>query len=177
LAFDQRCNNEYIDKRKLTDKNIKCKYHNGNVVENFIHRDLKKYEKEKDEIDRIMISRRIYNREEFSQTDIVKVYQYQKDGRKVIKITMEMLNEDDAKKFITTKVKTESAFNKAYGVFLLTELAPNKVELEYTYSSRTDHWLINKSIAAGEVFENMAASLNNLFDNLDKESRELMAKN
>jgi hypothetical protein len=177
MAFDQRCNNEYKDKRKLTDKKTKCKYHNGNVIENFIHRDLKAYTKEKNEIDRIMISRRIYNREEFSQTDIVKVYEYQEDGKKVVKITMDMLKEKQAKEFIEPKVKTESAFSKAYGVFLLKEIAPNKIELTYTYSSKTDHWLINKSIAAGEVFENMAKSLNNLFVNLAKESQSLMAKN
>lgn len=177
MAFDQRCNNEYIEKRELVSKKDKCKYHNANVIENFIHKELKEYKKDENEIDRIMISRRIYNREEFSQTDLVKVYEFTKDDKKIIKITMEMLKEKDANKFIKPKVKTNSAFNKAYGVFLLTELSEKEVELEYTYSSRTDHWLINKSIAAGEVFESMSGSLNNLFDNLAKESTELMAQN
>ena len=173
LAFDQRCNSEYKDKRKFSKDKGDCKYHNGNVIENIIHTELNDYVKEKNEVERILISRRIYNRDEFSQTDIVKVYDYKENDQRVIKITMEMIKEKEAKKYIKPLVKTNSAFNRAQGTFTLTELEPNKTQLAYTYQSRTDHWLINKSIAAGEVFENMSASLNNLFDHLAKGSEYL----
>jgi len=176
LAFDQRCNNEYLDKREILPKDKKCKYHNNNVIENMVHKELKSYEKEENETGRLIISRRIYNREDFSQSDVIKIYEYKLNDKKVIKITMEMIDEKEAAKYIKPLVKTVSAFNKSQGTFLLTELSPGKVELDYTYSSRTDHWLINKSIAAGEVFESVAKSLNSLFDHLNTESQELMAK-
>lgn len=174
-SFDQRCNDEYKEKRKFSDKKKDCKYFNGNVIENIVHHKLKDYQKEANEIDRFLISRRIYNREEFSQTDLVIVYKTMEDKKEVHTIFMQMIDKKEAKKYIDPLVDTESAFNRAQGTFKLTALEPNKTKLEYTYSSRTDHWLINKSIAAGEVFEKMAKSLNNLFGHLDKESKVLMA--
>ena len=169
-AFNQRCNDEYKDKRKFSDKKTKCKYFNGNVIENILHKDLKEYTKETNEVERFLISRRIYNREEFSQTDLVIVYTTKENDREVQTVHMKMIDKNEAKKYIKPLVKTESAFNKAEGIFKLTQLSEEKTQLEYTYFSRTDHWLINKSIAAGEVFENMAKSLNSLFKHLNVES-------
>lgn len=174
-SFDQRCNDEYKEKRKYSDKKKDCKYFNGNVIENIIHKELKSYKKNENEVERFLISRRIYNREEFSQTDLVIVYKTEEEGKEVQTIFMEMIDKKEAKKYIDPLVDTESAFNRAHGTFKLTALSPKQTKLEYTYSSRTDHWLINKSIAAGEVFESMAKSLNNLFKHLDKESQVLMA--
>lgn len=175
LAFNQRCNNEYKEKREFSDKKEDCKYHNGNVIENILHTDLKEYTKEKNEIERLLISRRIYNREEFSQTDLVRVYQFEKDKKNTIQIFMKMIKKKEAKKYIKPLVETNSAFNRNQGVFTLTEIAPNKTELAYTYNSRTDHWLINKSIAAGEVFENVSKSLNSLFKHLATEALSNMS--
>src|SRR5688572_8305188 len=42
--FTEKCNNAYKDKRKFSPKDIDCKYHNENLIESFIVRDIKPIE-------------------------------------------------------------------------------------------------------------------------------------
>jgi len=177
--FADRCNNEYKERRKLTNKNTNCKYPNGNLIESVIHKSTtSKYAKEENEVDRYVIERRIYNRQSWSHVDLVKVF-HEKDekGRKVIRIAQTMLSEKDSKKYLSKPVDTESVFMKAIGIYTLTEISDHKTLITYQYTSETDHWLLNKSVSVSKVFESMAKSIDSLMVSIQKELAYLSQSN
>ena len=72
LHFEQRCNNEYRDKRRYSAKDFNCQHLNKNLVESVIIRDIKfPVKKVENEKDRFLIFRNIYNREAFQNYDLV----------------------------------------------------------------------------------------------------------
>jgi hypothetical protein len=168
--FDEKCNNDYKDRRELVSKDQDCKYHNGNLVESKVYKPLKKYEKEPNEIDRYLVARRIYNRQSFSHIDLVVIYQsINKKGQKVIRVSQRMIEDKEAKKYIKPPVEYDSVFQVAKSSFTLTEISPKKTQLEYFYASETDHWLLNKSVSVSKVFESMAKSIDLLLSSIDQE--------
>lgn len=168
--FEDKCNNEYKDRRELISKKRECKYHNSNLVESKVYKDLGKFQKESNEVDRYLVARRIYNRQTFSHMDLVVIYESMNtDGQKVIKINQKMLEDKEAKKYLSPPVEHDSVFEIAYSNFTLTEIAPGKTQLEYFYASETDHWLLNKSVSVSNVFESMAKSIDLLFNSIDQE--------
>ena len=170
--FTEKCNNDFRNRRKLTSKEKNCKYHNSNLVESIIHRELiKGHEKEPNESERYIISRRIYNSDDFSHNDLIKVYRFQENGVSYIKITQQMLLEKEAKEYISNPVKTNSAFDKTYGEYILKSLEDNSTQVSFTYSSETTHWLLNKSVAVSKVFTNMTKSFDLLFESIGTESK------
>lgn len=168
--FEGKCNNDYKDRRELTDKKRDCPYHNGNLVESKIYRNLKHYKKEQNEIDRYLVARRIYNRQEFSHVDQIRVFETKnKKGQRVITVRTDMLKDKDVKAYMKPPVEKDSVFLHAFSEFKLTELDKNKTTLEYFYASETDHWLLNKSVSVGKVFDSMAKSIDMLFYSIKKE--------
>ncbi len=167
--FTEKCNNELKDKRELTDKKYVCPYHNSNLVESKVYKVTKAFVKEKDEIDRYLIARRIYNRESFSHMDLVRVYETKNSsGKRILTITQEMLTDKKAKALVENPLKQDSAFKKAFAKYTITEVNDKSTVLSYYYSSETDHWLLNKSISVGQVFDSMGASIGLLFDSISK---------
>ena len=77
--FEEKCNNDYKDRRELLDKKKNCAHHNGNLVESKIFRKLKPYKKAENEVDRFLIARRIYNRQEFSHVDQAQIFDYKNE--------------------------------------------------------------------------------------------------
>ncbi len=73
-------------------------------------------------------------------------------------VTQRMLGNSEAKKYVKNFIKKESAFLSAQSRYVLEEMGNKKTKLSYVYQSYTDHWLLNKSLASGEVFESMAES-------------------
>lgn len=174
LNFEEKCNNEYKDQRKLTDKSKSCKFHNGNLIESKIIKDLKKYTPDPYESDRFLIARRIYNRENFSHMDLVKIYKkMNKEGQEVIEVKLDMVDDKVAKALTNPPVEKDSVFQRASSYFVLTQINKNKTKFEYTYTSETDHWLLNKSISVGKVFESMAKSIDLLFVSIKKNTDDL----
>lgn len=168
--FEDKCNNEYKKKRKLINKKKECRYHNGNLIESKIYKDLKKYEPLPNEVERYLVARRIYNRENFSHMDMIQVFEkLNEQGQKEVTIRVQMLSDKKVKKYMKPIVKRDSVFQDAYSEFKLTQVEENKTKLEYSYFSETDHWLLNKSVSVGKVFDSMAKSIDLLFFSIKKE--------
>ncbi len=168
LNFKLRCNNSYKDLRILTDKKYDCPYPSKGVVEAFIVKDLKSYQKESNEIERFTVTRRIHRRGDYAHVDLFKVYEIKEDGKRTIYVVMKMLSDDEAKATIKNPIKRESVMLNSGAIFKFKEKAPDKTIFTYDYYSQTDHWLLNKSIAVGEFFDGMSRSFNRLFTSVEK---------
>ena len=102
--------------------------------------------------------------------DLVVIYESKNEnGKKVIKVNQKMLDDKEAKKYISPPVEHDSVFEIAYSNFTLTEVSAKETKLEYYYASETDHWLLNKSVSVSKVFESMAKSIDLLFNSIDQE--------
>lgn len=172
MNFDERCNNEYKAKREFTDKTKDCKFHNENLVESVITRDIGTgYTKEQNEVDRMVIARRVYNRGSFSYNELVTVYEYKNaENQKVVKIVQSMLDDAEAKKYTKPLVSKDTAFDATTGTFVLTQVAPGETKMEYSYNSKTSHWILNKEVSVSQVFSSISKSLNDLLEVVEKES-------
>jgi hypothetical protein len=172
LNFAEKCNQELADRRELTDKKTKCLYPNSNLVESKSYKITKKYLKKENETDRYLMARRIYNRQSFSHIDLITVYESKNSsGNRVVNITQEMLSDKEAKKYIDKlPVEQDSAFQEAKSNYTITQIDKNTTALNYYYASETDHWLLNKSVSVGQVFDSMGASIGLLFTSIGKAS-------
>jgi hypothetical protein len=173
--FDEKCNNGFKKKRELTPTKEDCKYHNENLIESLIIRDIAQtYKKDVGEVERYLVARRIYNRGNFGHYDLIKITHGKNEkNQKTVTIQMKMLSNDEVKSYIQPKIKTESAFSQAQGLFVLTEIGPKTTELAYKYYSTTDHWVLNKEISIPQVFASMSKSINDLFATVDAEAGNL----
>ncbi len=170
LEFEGRCNNEFTDKRKIVAKSFKCKHFNKSIVETVRVTDIKNKKLDKNEVDRFLLKRFIYNRNAFRHNELVRVFKFKNEKKQVVyKITQEMLSNKESKKYMDDPMDKESAFIKTEGVFLITALGPNRTEFNYKYTSKTDHWLLNKSMVVSEFFENMSKGVNSLFQAIQKD--------
>lgn len=173
--FADKCNNEYKDRRKWTDKKRDCPIFNKNLVESkIIQIDKEKLPLSKGELRHYLIQRNIYNRQSFHHYDLIQVFEKKNEkGQRVVLVTQKMLKDKEIKKILDTPIKRESAFLVTYGEFTLTALSQNETKLDYRYYTETDHWLLNKSIAVSDVFEGTAKGLNTLFEGI----KEVTLKN
>ena len=173
LNFDTKCNNKYKDKRVYTDKKRDCKYHNENIVESFVVRNIKTtgWTKLNGEVDRFVIGRKIYNRGEFGYYELITVVEGKDThNKKTVTITQKMLTDKEAKIYVNPKFSKDSAFNHSTSQFVLTELETNKTHLTYEYKAHTDHWVLNKEVSVPQVFASISKSINDLVHSIDKES-------
>ncbi len=172
MNFDERCNNEFKSKREFSDKTKDCKFHNDNLVESIITRDIgSEFAKEQNEVDRMVIARRVYNRGSFSYNELVTVFEYKNsDNQKVVKIIQKMLEDSETKKYMKPLVSKDTAFDATTGTFILTEVSPTETKMDYIYNSETTHWILNKEVSVSQVFSSISKSLNDLLDIVEKES-------
>lgn len=171
LLFSERCNNEYKDRRKFSDKKLNCKYHNDHLVETFTVSNIRSQDYFKDLSAFFLLGRKIYNRGEFGYYELVTVRDsVNAKKQKNSIIIARMLDDEEVKYFTSPKFKKESAFDKSTSYFELTELAPDKTQLVYEYSAETDHWLLNKKVAAGKVFNSIANSIQTLVESIETEA-------
>jgi hypothetical protein len=171
--FHEKCNNDYKEKRELTDKSFDCRYHNDNLIETLVIRDINKdgWNKEQDEIDRFILGRRVYNRGEFSYYELVQIFQTKNSsGQKVLIVKQTMLNEAQAKVYVKPKLEKESAFDHSSSTFVLTETKTNETHFEYTYQAETSHWILNKEISVPQVFSSISKSILDLLSTVTAES-------
>jgi hypothetical protein len=173
VNFGDKCNNSYKDRRKYTDKNFICKYHNEHLVETQVIRKLKQngWTKEPGETDRFLLARQVYNRGSFGYYELVRIYET-KDAanKKSIKIVQTMLNDEQTKKYTSPLFEKDSAFDKSSSTFLLTEVSPTETSLSYQYNAETEHWILNKEVSVPQVFASISKSINDLVKTVVTES-------
>lgn len=178
--FQDRCNNSYREKREFTDKETNCKYHNENLIESFVLKDINSSEGLKGYNEVYLVGRKIYNRSMFGYYELVTVQEHENEGKKTVQINLRMLNDDEVKTFTTPKISQESVFDKTIGTFLLTEKSSGETVVRYTYSAETDHWLLNKEVSVPQVFASISKSFNDLMESLETDAssqkRQLASK-
>ena len=172
MDFESRCNNKFKRKRKIVSKDFNCRNHNKNIIETIRVSDLKDKTLEKNETQRFILKRFIYNRTTFRHNELVRVFKYKNEKKQTTyKITQTMLSDKESKRYLKDPISKDSAFILTKGEFVITEVAPNKTIFDYKYTSKTDHWLLNKSMVVGEFFENMSKGINRLFNVIEKETK------
>jgi hypothetical protein len=172
MDFESRCNNKFKRKRKVVSKDFNCRNYNKNIIETIRVTDIKDKSLEKNEIQKFILKRFIYNRTTFRHNELVRVYKYKnKKKQTTYKITQTMLSDKESKKYLEDPISKDSAFILTKGEFIITEVAPNKTTFDYKYTSKTDHWLLNKSMVVSEFFENMSKGINRLFNVIEKETK------
>lgn len=173
LNFQEKCNNDYKDKREYTDKKTDCKYHNAHLVETLIIKDIHPtgWVKEANERERYITGRRVYNRGSFGYYELIQIFDGKNDkNQKTVTVVQRMLNDKEAKVYVNPKFKKDSAFDESIGTFTLTEINPHTTEVTYAYNSETEHWLLNKEVSVPQIFSTISQSINDLMVSIDKES-------
>lgn len=179
--FTERCNNDYKGKRKFTQEDVDCKYHNENMVETFMVKDINQMHYFKDLSEAYLLGRLGYNRGLFGYYELVTVHEGMNDkNQKTVTISLRMLDDNEVKVFTTPKFSRDSAFEQTRTIFTLTQLSPNQTHLTFHYEAKTDHWLLNKEISVPQVFASMGKSINDLVDSVEMQSsyhkREVASK-
>ena len=157
LNFDEKCNNKFKDKRKWTDKSTDCKHHNNNLIETVHYRELNRKAATAD--DQFLLLRHGYNRGTFLYFEEITLQKFKTQ----VHVRQRLLTDDEVAQVISTKLKTNFSFQQVNGLFHLQSLGEKKTQLTYTYESSTDHWLLNKEMMVGEIFESTAKGINDLF--------------
>lgn len=173
VNFHEKCNNSFKDRREYTDKKTDCKYHNDNLVETVIIKDIKQkgWTKAAGEVERYVLGRLIYNRGSFGYYELVQVFEGKNEkNQKTMKIVQTMLNESEVKKYIDPKIERDTAFDDTTSTFILTEISPMETTLQYQYRAKTDHWILNKEVSVPQVFASISKSINDLVKTVDAES-------
>jgi hypothetical protein len=177
VNFDQKCNNDYKERRKLTDKTKTCAYHNDNLIETLVRTDLKTYIPDPQEDKRYILARHIYNRGTYSFYDLVQEYRFKNEaGQNVVKVVVTMLKEKEVSKYIDPNLPTNHVFKRTVSTFTLTEMGKNETQLVYDYEAKTDHWLLNKEVSVSQVFNSISKSLNDLFKTIESEAGKTQAR-
>ncbi len=173
LNFSEKCNNAHRKKRELTAIEYDCKYHNENIIEQAVVKNLRQgtWQKDENEKERFVVARKIYNRGESGHYELVKI----KETTNVLKqntviIEEEMLTNDQARNYVSVKFKKDSAFETSKTRYTLTEIAPGKTELRYIYKGTTTHWVLNKELSVPQVFSSLTKSINNLVSTIGTEA-------
>lgn len=173
VNFQEKCNNNYKDRRKYTDKKLNCKYHNDNLVETIVVKDIKQvgWAKAEGETERYVLGRLVYNRGSFGFYEVVTVIEGKNaQNQKTVTLVQKMLNDNQAKVYIHPSFERDSAFNDTTATYVLTEIGPNQTALSYEYKAETDHWILNKEVSVPQVFASISKSINDLVKTMDKES-------
>lgn len=173
LNFSDKCNNAYRKKRELTSTEYDCKYHNENIIEQSVVKNLRQgtWQKEDNETERFVVAIKIYNRGESGHYELVKIKETQNVlKQKTIIIEEEMLTNDQARNYVSVKFKKDSAFETSKTRYTLTEIAPGKTELRYIYKGTTTHWVLNKEVSVPQVFSSLSKSINNLVSSIGSEA-------
>ena len=79
-----------------------------------------------------------------------------------------MISEKELNNYLENPLKVKAAFNYVGGRYILTENKPGKINIKMEYMSKTDHWLLNSSLAVKTIYEKVAkgttATLNNIIN-------------
>jgi hypothetical protein len=169
--FTEKCNNAYKDKRKFSSKEIDCKYHNENLVETFVVKDIRQVENLQELSEFYLVGRQVYNRESFGFYELATISEsVDHKNQKIVRVVLKMLNDAEVRFFTTPKFDKASAFDNTIASYTLTELGPSITSMTYEYTADTDHWLLNKEVAVPQVFASISKSVNDLVKTVEAES-------
>src|SRR5690606_17650421 len=110
--FEDKCNNDYKEKRNFSDKKRDCPVFNNNLVESrIIQIENSKRPLAKRELRHYLVERNIYNRDSFKNYDLIQIFESKNNkGQRVVTLTQKMLSNNEAKKLIKDPIKKESVF-------------------------------------------------------------------
>lgn len=169
INFTEKCNNSYKKKRKYTSDKVDCKYHNENLIETFIIKEIKNKIHGPDVIDSFIMGRLVYNRGTFGHYEIITINKtHNSHKQQVITVNGKMLTDDEVKKYTEPKFTKNSAFDKTEWKFNLIQLSEKETLLTYTYSAWTNHWILGKEISVPQVFETMSRNINDLIRSVEQ---------
>ena len=170
--YTDHCNNAFKLKREYSDKNSTCKYHNENMIESVVVKNLKPgWTPVEGEVERFVVGRRVYNRGLYGYYEMVHISEGKnKAGQKVHIINQRMLSDNESKAVINPEFQKDSSFSDSTIRFLLTEIAPNQTELKYIYEASTAHWILNKELSVAQVFSSITKSVNELVKSVATEA-------
>lgn len=178
--FESRCNNSFKSKREFTNKETDCRFHNENLIESFVVKDVTITDEQKKFSEAYLIGRKIYNRGSFGYYEMVTVKDEVVDNKKIVTVDIRMLTNDEVKSFTSPKFERESVFDSSSTKFVIKEISPNTTFISYEYLADTDHWLLNKEVSVPQVFASISKSVNDLMTSLETDSssqkRELASK-
>jgi len=149
-SFQDRCNQKLNNKRKFTEKDKVCPYHNPSLVESVIIRDFNKVKKEANLLDDFLIWRNVFNRNSYSYYHHVLIRQINK---KEVHIKFSMLQDNEVKNYLNDFIKRDTAFKTSGGEYFIKSVGKNKTNVKMLYYSSTNHWLLSSSVAKGTIMQ------------------------
>ncbi len=164
VDFESRCNNDYKNKREFLDQKTNCKFHQSNLIETFVVKDLNPgWLPDEGESERYLLGHRTYNRGVSSFYELVQIYHGQnKQGQKTYTVSQRMLTDKEVSSLTHAKMHKDSSFKESQVKFILTEMSPTETQLKYVYQASTQHWLLNKELLVPQVFSSITQSINDL---------------
>ena len=179
--FTEKCNNTYIDQREYSPRDTYCKYHNENLIESFIVKDIKPNSELIGVSEFYLVGRKVYNRGHAGFYELITIREGVNKGKqKTIIISLKMLDDSEVRSFTNPKFEKSSAFDSSVSVYTLTQLSPQRTNLRFKFIANTDHWLLNKEVAAPQVFASISKSMNETMETIEAGSefqkRELASK-
>lgn len=172
INYAEYCNNSLKLKRQFSDQARDCKYHNENIIESMVIKNLKTASAaEPGEVERFVVGRRIYNRGLYGHYELVKISAGKnKAGQKTHTINQRMLNDSESKTLIEPQIQKDSSYSESTVRFILTEISPTQTELKYIYQASTSHWILNKELSVAQVFSSLVKSANDMVKSISLEA-------
>ena len=165
--YTNRCNNELVDKRIYFSKKHLCKYLSKTLVDIKVYKKLlSSVPKEKNEIDRFVVTKNIYSRKQLIQNELTRVFRIGDEKNIIYIIHQEKMSDSKTQKYIKSYDKELSYLKKSHTRYVLKKLGPNKTELEYSYLITTDHWLLNKLFVASKFFDGTKSVFENFLSKI-----------
>jgi hypothetical protein len=166
--FTKRCNNSYRKERKFLSKEVECPYHNENLIESQMVRELKKKEQAPGLVDQFVLKRRIWNKGLHTYNDFVTVRELDpgKDEKRVVEVSYRLLDDKESKEFIEDPVPFDNAFHYTVGTYRLIQTKENKILVNYSYVTKTKHWFLTSSMIQGSVLDSMAKGVRLAVDSI-----------
>lgn len=154
--FTEKCNNDYKEKRTLTDESVDCKFHVDHLIESKIVKDLGNGS--------LLIARHLYRRGTYSHHDLVSITEAKNErGQATVAITFTMLTDEEVSKHLETNFKKDSYFSKSSETYILTSLGNKSTQVNYQFHAETEHWLLNKELSVPQVFASISQDVNDMF--------------
>lgn len=167
--FSDRCNNSFKSKRQFISEEQDCKFHHEHLIETFVVKDIRPQEAYKNLTEYYLLGRQVYNRGSYGYYELVQVQDsINAKKQRTTDITLTMLNDEEVKAFVTPKFSKDTAFDTSVSRYTLIEITPTETQLSYEFTSKTDHWLLNKEVSVPQVFSSISKTMNNLMVSLEE---------
>ncbi len=173
LDFESSCNNDLAHKREHLTRDHHCKRFDRDVVENIVIHKLKNpSELDKDEVRRLIVGRRVYNRGAYGYYELVRVFKRPEGYR----VTLELLKDRDARKYINPGIEFDYFFHQKNTEYILTKKSEKSLELKLITEASTRNWFLNKAFSVGQVFQGLVTETSDLLGRFQSGQRPTETK-